>query len=104
MKQTRVMPAVKSLAEEAAWRYKNRARLDKDLLQAARKGPLKRLDRATRKARLAASKAREAGECGVADGLPLARHAVFLAQLVIPAHQRVFMAHLVLIEPVKKLS
>lgn len=38
------------------------------------------------------------------DGLPLILHAGFLAQFVIPAHQFVFMAHLVLIEPVKKLS
>ncbi len=38
--------------------YKNRARLDKDLVKAAKKGQLKRLDQASLKARLAASKAR----------------------------------------------
>ena len=58
MKQKRVIPAFKSEAEEAGWWYKNRARLDKDLLEAAKKAELKRLDRATLKARLAASRAR----------------------------------------------
>ncbi len=58
MKQKRVIPAFKSKAEEAEWWYKNRARLDKDLLEAAKKDGLKRLDRSTLKARLAASKAR----------------------------------------------
>jgi len=58
MKQKRVIPAFKSEAAEAEWWYKNRARLDKDLLEAAKKGELKRLDQATLKARLAASKAR----------------------------------------------
>jgi predicted DNA binding CopG/RHH family protein len=38
--------------------YKNRARLDKDLVDAAKKGKLKRLDQATLKDRLAASKSR----------------------------------------------
>ncbi len=58
MKQKRVIPAFKSKAEEAEWWYKNRARLDKDLVDAAKKGKLKRLDPATLKARLAASKSR----------------------------------------------
>ena len=58
MKQKRVIPAFKSEAEEAEWWYKNRARLDKDLVDAAKKGRLKRLDRATLKARLTASKSR----------------------------------------------
>ena len=58
MKQKRVIPAFASEAEEAEWWYKNRARLDKDLLEAAKKGELKRLDQATLKDRLAASKAR----------------------------------------------
>ena len=52
MKQKRVVPAFKSEAEEAEWWYKNRARLDKDLLETAKKGELRRLDRATLKARL----------------------------------------------------
>ena len=58
MKQKRVIPAFKSEAEEAAWWHKNRARLDKDLLEAANRGELKRLDRATQEARLVASKSR----------------------------------------------
>jgi predicted DNA binding CopG/RHH family protein len=58
MKQKGLIPAFKSEAEEAEWWYKNRARLDKDLLVAAKKGELKRLDAVTLKARLAASRAR----------------------------------------------
>ncbi len=58
MKQKRVIPAFKSEAEEAGWWYRNRKRLDKDLLEAAKSGELKRLDRGTLKARLAGSKAR----------------------------------------------
>ena len=58
MKQKRAIPVFKSETEEAAWWYKNRARLDKDLLEAAKKGELKRLDQATLEARLAASKSR----------------------------------------------
>ena len=58
MKQKRLLPAFKSEAEEAEWWYKNRAGLDKDLVDAAKKGKLKRLDRATLKTRLAASKSR----------------------------------------------
>ena len=58
MKQKRVVPAFKSEAEEAVWWYKNRARLDEDLVEAAQKGKLKRMDQATLKARLASSKAR----------------------------------------------
>lgn len=58
MKQTRVIPTFKSEAEEAAWWRKNRERLDKDLMEAAKKGELKRLDHVALKARLAASKAR----------------------------------------------
>ncbi len=56
MKQKRVLPAFKSESEEAEWWYKNRARLDKDLVEAPKK--LRRLDVATLKARLAASKTR----------------------------------------------
>jgi predicted DNA binding CopG/RHH family protein len=58
MKQKRVIPAFKSEAEEAEWWHKNRARLDKDLLKAAAKGELKRLDPKTLKTRLTASKTR----------------------------------------------
>lgn len=58
MRQKRTIPVFKSEADEAEWWYKNRARLDKDLLAAAKKGGLRRLDRTTLKARLAASKAR----------------------------------------------
>ncbi len=58
MKQRQAMPAFKSEAEEAEWWYKNRARLDKHLIEAAKKGTLKRLDQATLKARLSASRSR----------------------------------------------
>ena len=58
MKQKRELPAFKSEAEEAEWWYRNRSRLDKDLVEAAKAGKLKRLDHATLKARLAASKSR----------------------------------------------
>jgi predicted DNA binding CopG/RHH family protein len=58
MKQKRVLPTFKSEAEEAEWWYKNRGRLDKDLVRAAKKGKLKRLDEATLKTRLATSKSR----------------------------------------------
>lgn len=56
MKQKRVIPAFKSESEEAAWWYHKRAQLDKDLVEATKK--LKRLDLATLKTRLAASKSR----------------------------------------------
>jgi predicted DNA binding CopG/RHH family protein len=58
VKPNRRIPAFKSEAEEARWWDKNRARLDKDLAEAAKQGRLKRLDQSTLKARLAASKAR----------------------------------------------
>ena len=58
MKEKRVIPTFKPEAEEAEWWYKNRARLDKDLLEAAKKGRLKRLDQAMLNARLAVSRAR----------------------------------------------
>ena len=58
MKQKHVIRAFKSEAEEARWWHKNRARLDQDLVDAAKKGKLKRLDQTTLKARLAASKSR----------------------------------------------
>jgi predicted DNA binding CopG/RHH family protein len=58
MKQKRAIPAFKSEAAEADWWYKNRARLDEDFVEAAKKGELKRLDRVTLKSRLAASKTR----------------------------------------------
>jgi predicted DNA binding CopG/RHH family protein len=57
MKQN-LRSAFKSEAEEAEWWHKNRARLDKDLVEAAKKGKLKRLDPATLRARLTASKSR----------------------------------------------
>jgi predicted DNA binding CopG/RHH family protein len=56
MKQKRAIPAFKSESEEAEWWFKNRGRLDKDLVEAARN--LKRLDQAALKTRLAASKSR----------------------------------------------
>jgi predicted DNA binding CopG/RHH family protein len=56
MKQKRLIPAFKSESEEAEWWHKKRGRLDKDLVEAPKK--LKRLDQATLKAGLAASKSR----------------------------------------------
>ena len=73
MKQKREMPAFKSEAEEAEWWYMNRARLDKDLIQAAPKGTLKRLDPATLKARLAASRSRVVSIRLPEDDIELAR-------------------------------
>ena len=58
MKPKRVIPAFESEAKEAEWWRKNRATLDRDLTEAAKKGQLKRLSQATLKARLASSKAR----------------------------------------------
>ena len=58
MKEKRAIPAFNSEAEEAEWWYGNRARLDKDLVEASKKGQLKRLDQEKLKARLAASKSR----------------------------------------------
>ena len=73
MKPERAIPNFKSEAEEAEWWYKNRARLDKDLVEAAKKGTLKRLDRATLKARLAASKSRVVSIRLPEDDIELAR-------------------------------
>jgi predicted DNA binding CopG/RHH family protein len=72
-KNKRVLPAFKTEAEEAEWWYKNRARLDKDLLQARRKGELKRLDRATLKRRLAAARSRVISIRLPEDDIELAR-------------------------------
>jgi len=58
MRRKRVTPTFKSEVEEAEWWYKNRARLDKDFLEAAKKGGLKRLNKDGLKRILAASKAR----------------------------------------------
>ena len=73
MKQKRVIPVFKSEAEQAEWWYKNRARLDKDLVEAAKNGKLKRLDQAALKARLAASKSRVVSIRLPEDDLDLAR-------------------------------
>ena len=58
MKQKRAIPAFKSESEESDWWYKNRAGLDKDLVDSAKRGKLERLDQTALKARLAASKSR----------------------------------------------
>jgi predicted DNA binding CopG/RHH family protein len=73
MKQTRQIPAFKSEAEEAEWWHKNRARLDKDLVEASKKGTLKRLDQTTLKAQLAASKSRVVSIRLPEDDIGLAR-------------------------------
>jgi len=56
-KPTRTVPAFATEAEEAAWWYKNRRILDKELLAAARSGRLKTLDRKLLLTRIARSKA-----------------------------------------------
>jgi len=73
MKQKRSIPAFKSETEEAEWWRKNRAQLDEDLVDAAKKGTLKRLDTATLKARLAASKSRIVSIRLPEDDIELAR-------------------------------
>jgi predicted DNA binding CopG/RHH family protein len=73
MKPKRAVPNFKSEAEEAEWWYRNRARLDKDFVEAVKKGKLKRLDRATLNARLAASKSRVVSIRLPEDDIELAR-------------------------------
>jgi predicted transcriptional regulator len=66
VKTKRVIPAFKTEAEEAEWWHRNRAGLDEDFLEAVKKGTLKRLDPATLKEHLAASKSRVAAiEAGI---------------------------------------
>jgi predicted DNA binding CopG/RHH family protein len=74
MKVKRTIPAFQSESEEAEWWYKNRARLDKDLVEAAKKGALRRLDGATLKTRLAASKSRVVSIRLPEGDIELARH------------------------------
>jgi predicted DNA binding CopG/RHH family protein len=81
VKHKRVIPAFKSEAKEADWWYKNRARLDKDLVDAAKKGTLKRLDQATVKARLAVSKSRVVSIRLPEDDIELARRQATLRGL-----------------------
>lgn len=57
MGKKRIVPAFATEAEEADWWYKNRKKLDKDLVDAARAGELKILDRKALMARVARSKA-----------------------------------------------
>jgi predicted DNA binding CopG/RHH family protein len=73
MKQKLAIPVFKSEAAEAEWWYKNRTRLDKDFLEAAKKGALKRLDPATLKARLNATKSRVVSIRLPEDDIQLAR-------------------------------
>ena len=53
----RIIPAFPTEAQEADWWYKNRKKLDKELIGAARSGEFQRLDRKTLLARIARSKA-----------------------------------------------
>jgi predicted DNA binding CopG/RHH family protein len=55
-RKKRIVPAFRAEAQEAAWWYKNRKKLDKDLREAARTGELKVLDRKSLLARLSRSK------------------------------------------------
>jgi len=52
-----IVPPFPTEAQEADWWYKNRKKLDKDLLEAARAGGLKVLDRRALMTQLARSKA-----------------------------------------------
>jgi predicted DNA binding CopG/RHH family protein len=56
-KPKRIVPSFASQAEEAEWWYRNRRKLDKELLAAARSGQLKTLKRKNLAARIARSKA-----------------------------------------------
>ncbi len=56
MKEKRAIPVFKSESEEAEWWFKKRGRLDRDMEGAGKK--LTRLDQATLKTHLAASKSR----------------------------------------------
>ena len=56
-RKKRIVPAFPTEAQEADWWYKNRKKLDKDLVDAARAGELKVLDRKTLLKRVARSKA-----------------------------------------------
>lgn len=73
MSERRVPPAFKSEAEEAEWWYKNRARLDRDIVTGAKSGKLKRLTREKLKERLAASKSRVVSIRLPEDDIELAR-------------------------------
>ena len=53
MANRRMVPKFKTEKEEADWWYRNRHRIAKDFEQAVKKGELKRLDKATLRARLA---------------------------------------------------
>lgn len=52
----RIIPAFPTEAQEANWWHKNRKKLDKDLVEAARAGKLKVLDRKALRTRIARSK------------------------------------------------
>ncbi len=53
MANPRVVPKFKTEKEEADWWYRNRQKIAEDLEQAAQKGELKPLDKATLRSRLA---------------------------------------------------
>jgi len=53
MANRRIVPRFKTEKEEADWWYRNRDKIAKDFELAAKKGELKRLDKATLRARLA---------------------------------------------------
>jgi predicted DNA binding CopG/RHH family protein len=56
-RKKRIVPAFRAEAQEAAWWFKNRKKLDKHLREAARTGELKVLDRKPLLARVSRSKA-----------------------------------------------
>jgi len=73
VKENRVLPRFKSEAEEADWWYKNRSRLDRDLVEGAKSGKLKRLTGKILRERLAASKSRVVSIRLPEDDIELAR-------------------------------
>ena len=73
MNERRALPAFKSEAEEAEWWYKNRARLDRDIVTSAKSGKLRRLTREKLKERLATSKSRVVSLRLPEDDIELAR-------------------------------
>ena len=54
MAKRRMVPRFKTERDEADWWYRNRDKIAKDFEQAAKKGELKRQDKATLRVRLAA--------------------------------------------------
>ncbi|MBI4458947.1 MAG: hypothetical protein HY648_02670 [Acidobacteria bacterium] len=73
-KKKGIVPAFATEAQEAEWWFRNRKKLDKDLIEGARSGELKVLDRRTLTARLSRSRAAKTISIRLAESdLELAR-------------------------------